>query len=331
MDTRESEDAPSSGESGGYSRAPQARTFWRRTADFARRTGWAAWLALIGLGIFEGVPPAYRAVIGDPPAISEQLEEIRRDAATEGFHAIVNRPADLHATGTRSWLIVLRHDSINSGQPRVKRVSDEVRIFDEVDGELQEKLRFQPRPKRGLVYVFGLKQLGDADGNGRPEIVGSYSSLFMSDELPVPFVIAWSERDDRYVMSPLIRDPPTLNESSRPGTYGRIARRRYGENAQLEDTRAPRSHLRGYPVEEFVLARRRGLPVLLAGFIHRQAIRAAVGTIEVHAWSIDFQRPEARSYQCSSSGVTFRMSRASEESLAEDIRKAFTRHREAYC
>lgn len=152
------------------------------------------------------------------PPISAQLADIRRDAERAGAATVVTRDQRLHGGEDRSHSFVLRPAAAGS---------DELRIYDEVDGYLRQRLRFEPRtggvePGGGLFnplpselragvadYRLSLSDPLDVDGDGKLELV----AVFKLDTLPpvqVPILLGWDDRRRAYVLSRLLpgqRDP----------------------------------------------------------------------------------------------------------------------------
>jgi hypothetical protein len=220
-------------------------------------------------------PDAYKKLRGEDPSVPAQLKAIRGAAAAENLHVVADRRVHLRS-GVDSRLMVLRDDRRHGTQ------SDEVRVYDELSGALQMMYAFQP--DRG-GYVFRADRVGDLDGDGRPEVVGSYTSSHKGTTLRVPLAISYRGPDLGYRASSLIKDPPALTQS-------RSARRLrlFDHHAQVA--------IRGYPVTDYSVAMDGKRPVLVGGFARQQANHAQHPLLEVQVWSLSFPRGRAKAQQC---------------------------------
>jgi hypothetical protein len=312
-------------------------TLRERISAFVRNTAWAAWLALVGVLIGFLGPPLYRVVVGKKPTIPAQLEAERRDAASRHLHTVVNRRVDLRGTGTPSYLLVFRHDSFGSPNPVSDplSVSDEIRIYDAVDGELHLHFRFRPalikeddRDPHGLAHLFQLSAARDLDRNGRPEILGAYLPYFMNAALPHPILIQWDEATGQYQLHPILSTPPVLTAKA-PSTdsYGIGPWRRYHTSTELRD---PRSGviLRAFPTDAIAIAYgRAGNAVLLASYVVRQRFHSDPSTVELAVWRLDFQRPTPVIWQCRLfRGEPVRFTPEAEFATPQQLRAQWHRH-----
>jgi len=269
--------------------------------DFLRKTAWQVWVIVLGLLLAAGLGLVQ---LGgrDDASISEQLADIRKEAASDSARTVVNERMDLRGTGEQAHLLVFRDDRIFSALEggRVQYApSDEIRIYEKADDELERRFRFQPEvpPTTKAPYVFRLASAEDLDGNGRPEVIGAYSRVAMGAFLPIPVVLSWDEASGDYVLHALLQRAPLLRRVAHPGVFGRTARSRYGRPVLLED-RWTRASVRGFGVESFALAVSDGAVRLIASYIQKAASHAARKRFEVAAWSLDLQRPRPEGFQC---------------------------------
>jgi hypothetical protein len=271
-----------------------AALFRRQLASHAK----LAWTTIFGLLITAGAYGAFNAVTGDGKPVSEQIEGIRQEAAAAGMHAIVNRAVDLHGTGAKSYLLALRDDRLE--EPGKRGVSDDLRIYDVKDGTLRLEFQFRPtNPRRGepgLAYQFRLEAVKDLDGNDRPEILGSYTTLFMGAAVPRPVVVVWDEGAQRYRIAPLLASAPRFNYRGDPGVYGDVARSLYQEAANLTD-RLNDISISAYGTEEFGV-RAGAFPLLIAAFVVAAPSHADPPVYEIKGWRLDFQRPQPQVSEC---------------------------------
>ena len=156
-----------------------------------------------------------------PPPLGAQIDAIRRQAAAAGKTTMFARADQLHGLDQTSYVFVLR--------PALHG-SDELRIYDLVDGFLRLRLDFQPRTQgtralgaavavasaeqqRHGVFDYGLSQpqVLDAFGNGEHELVADYTELTEGAAVRLPIIVAWDDLGLRYRLAPLLpaaTDPP---------------------------------------------------------------------------------------------------------------------------
>src|SRR5690606_25656664 len=93
--------------------------------------------AIVGSVVALGVAWA-AGKLGDQPSVPEQLEAEIELAAARGLDVVHNREVDLHGTGAKTRLLVLRP----RGKPSIRQ-SDEVRIYRERDDKLERVFAFR--------------------------------------------------------------------------------------------------------------------------------------------------------------------------------------------
>ena len=143
----------------------------------------------------------------------------------------MQRKVFLHGSGRTSWVFLSRsevpQDSFEQ-QGAIsppKGSSDELRVYDVEDGELELRFRLQPqlRLRRddghsvplGPAFEISLGPIRDRNHDGRPEIVGTIDrSLFdrrpRPEEGRVPFAVLWDDAQGRYRLRALVPKPPDL-------------------------------------------------------------------------------------------------------------------------
>jgi hypothetical protein len=159
------------------------------------------------------------------PAVGAQIDEIRELAAKRGSSTrFTLRGVQLHPGG-RSHMFVLSPE--NHG-------SDELRIYDEVEGQLRLRFSFRPstRGHRGTLRAPPSDQqtagtldywtsqrpiVADIDGDGTREILVSYSMRADFDEfgatVRLPLIFGWDDTSRGYRVSALLSARTAL----RPG------------------------------------------------------------------------------------------------------------------
>lgn len=160
---------------------------------------------LVGLAVVGGV-----AVLrGKDASIPEQLERVRADAAAQGFFIKTQRKLRLRAAAT-SDLFVLGSE---------RRIADEVRLYDEIDGKLRLALALPFDPQivdldPGLdLLSFEVLASPDIGGDGRRELIGAYDYEDYLDSVQFPVAVAWDEVRRRYLFSPLLTSRPPVDLS----------------------------------------------------------------------------------------------------------------------
>ena len=175
-------------------------------------------LALVAVGVIVAV-----AIIaagggssgGDAP-IAEQVDEIRAGLQEEGFEVGYSK-LELHQ-GAPSHLFIAT--KLDQGGGRAS--SDEVRIYDDVDGALEPQLTYRPEvtqsspPEVLIATAFQVRTVTDIDGDGQSEILGSYETNLAGEEYQrVPVLIA-RESGEGYLVTPLL----TVSSFERQVTAG---------------------------------------------------------------------------------------------------------------
>ena len=281
--------------------------FWR----WPRLRLWlaASIIVLAGLAAGLGVVVVVGGDAGgrSQPSVAEQLEAVVARAAQERRYVAVRRRVPIHGTGTRSHLLVLRdldlRDRFRTDLATPQALSDDIRIYDEVDGRLRLRFRFQPqnpgevaqRPDGDLPgFLLRVGGVADYDKNGELEIVGALErNSLASGPFPVPVIIVWDEADGRYRIHALIPEPPDLRP---PRDLPRVALEGYVKPTEIRNQHSDQV-LRGHAVDEFTVVPAPGAPVLVAAYAE-QTIRGYGGRHELKGWLLDLQPRTPRFLAC---------------------------------
>jgi hypothetical protein len=277
----------------------------RRVVSTTASIAWAALVALIvsAVGVF-----LYTALKPSQTPIPEQLAEVRRDAARRSQHPIADRAVALDRSGHSARLLVFRRDNPLSGP------SDDFRVYRDDGPRLQLKFRFQPRgdplpgDRLGAPRVVRLDKVGDVDGDGRQEIIGSWASFGMAPFAPVPFVLSYDDATKSYRLWPLIPTRPELAPVRQPGHAFFARHFEYKKPQKMPDLHGGRPFI-GYGAEDYVLTKQAGVPVLLATYLARARSQTDPQLYEVTGWNLDVSRTPPLIWQCGNpSGIFVRPS-----------------------
>lgn len=250
-----------------------------------------AWLtqqvggAFIGAVVGAGATALLLAPGREP--VAAQLDSQLSDAAQAGFTVSVNREADLHGTGIRSRLVVLKPAT---GSPLT---SDEVRIYDEIDNELRLRYTARPMPGKGMPgYRFTVLGVGRYDHTDREVVLASLDQRFADGRPPHPVALLWNAAGENYEMRALLPRVPALPKGN-AGVWGKGARRFYRRTTDVP--LGPGQVLRNLRGAGSVRA---GRNVLVAGYVLRSPCNACPAPWKFVAWPLNFQDPELAEYPC---------------------------------
>jgi hypothetical protein len=248
--------------------------------------------AIVGFFAIRGlVLPAISEIGGGSPSpIPEQLAAVQREAASQGLFAVYNRDVELKGNGEVSHLFVFRPRE--GTKDPIAGDSDQIRIYDERDGELEQSFRFQPKVDR-VPYHFKLSGIGRYDETDREEAVGTFDHTFVDATHPYPVALVWDERQQEYAVRSLLTQPLDLRRSR--GERAKDIRADYNE-AKLTDVGT------GSTVAvhgtDFFSVRRHPFPIFAAAFTVGATCNACQHTYEIRAWRINFQRPVPATTPC---------------------------------
>lgn len=223
--------------------------------------------------------------------VSEQLASIARAARDDHRRIVFRAAAPLHGAGARrSHVLVLRDDAVTDWRRRSVARTDELRIYDNVDGRLREAFRFQVRGG-GRVRQFHVDL--------EPRAV-----MLATGPLPVPVLVAWDDAARRYRPSP---------QRIRPRATGE----RYIEPPVVVDRSSSR-RVNGYAVDTYTIVRHRPFAMLLGGYPDGDALLAGREQYEIELWTDDRGEP-VKSVAC------FRSPAASSGRAPDDVAGALAR------
>jgi hypothetical protein len=277
--------------------------------DFLKKTVGAGWAAFVGLVVIAVATAAYVAIAADPRhppgSLKEQLGAIRhrQAVAVHPRRPVVDKEIDLRGTGAQAHLLVFRDDRLFSARHKGPffgnaPASDEIQIWEEGNGELKLRYRFQPdiSPQPGSAYVFEVQSASDLDGNGRPEIIGAFSQAYAGRPYqPLPVVLSWDDASDSYGLHSLVERRPSLRDMNRP--YRKNDRLAYGLPVKLGDSRAD-ERIRGFQAEGFAVAALPGEVRLAMGYYKTNPSDPVRVRAEIAVWKVDLQRPRPEAVQC---------------------------------
>jgi hypothetical protein len=184
--------------------APQApRALPRRVGGFLFENVFrTALTALVGIGVAAGVVYLTR----DEP-VGQQVDEVRAELRGQGME-VEYRPLRLDQGG-QSHLFVAESPPDRTGETPQK--ADEVRIYDEREGSLEQTLSYRPvirfagPNQRPVGAAFVLRTVRDIDGDGQKEMLGSYETNAAGSEFQrAPVLVSRESADADYEVSPLL-------------------------------------------------------------------------------------------------------------------------------
>jgi hypothetical protein len=240
------------------------------------------------------------------PPVPEQLDDVVAAANTKGQYPALQREGRFRSGRAKSYLFVLRDNEVRRGgiPPEFESPpSDEVRIYDEIDGRLTAAFRFHPQNFGAIEqgpegnapgFGFRLIDIVDLDRDGVSEILGAFDRLtFASGPFPVPVLISWDDEASTYRLEPLLDQPPSLRL---PPGMPSTALAGYDEPTEIHNQLSS-TVVRGYPAD--VVAVRHALkgPVLLAGYPEPSA-NGFNGRYEVKGWFLNRDSPAINLTEC---------------------------------
>ncbi len=155
--------------------------------------------------------------------------------------------------------------------------------------------KFRPTAPKTVAELFNLVSVSDIDGNGRPEILGSFTPWVVDslEASPLPAVITWDDADQSYRMFPLLDHPVRYRRKFRQrGVWGDVQERLYHRQVILTDPENGEA-LRGYTVLGFAAAKTSlGEPAILTSFTAKATCHFCGGqSIEVQMSTARYQPP----------------------------------------
>ena len=153
------------------------------------------------------------------PPLGAQVDAIRQRAAAAHKVVTFARSEYLHGFDQQSYVVMLRPTA---------QGSDELRVYDVIDGYLRLRLDFQPRTTvRGFganvfvvgqdrqshtgLFDYGLENVRIVDlvGDGKQELVADYSPYNSPVVYKLPVIGYWDDVAQQYRLAPLLTQPPT--------------------------------------------------------------------------------------------------------------------------
>jgi hypothetical protein len=230
--SRRSRPPPSSQNETEAAESPAATSEAERPSTRTRKI--LSWVAdhvaatVIGLLITAGVA-AGGTVLFSKGEVGTQLDNLRGSFADQGLSVRYYKKVAMHP-GAPSDVFVL--------SPPTKTVKpDQLRIYDEVDGSLQERFSLDPTEisqpvgtpgesgDTTLAPGFEVDDVTDVNGDGQNELIGSYIAG-VGVAIRVPVVVGWSSAQHDYQVAPLLRQsafeppyPPRRIDPARQANY----------------------------------------------------------------------------------------------------------------
>jgi hypothetical protein len=247
----------------------------KRLRNFASKTGWVAWSTIIAAMVGVIALQARSLLFDEPASRQEQLEDIRARMARDNRFPAVQRILDMRGSGASSLFMLVRDNRVAAQTgDLVDPRSDELRIYDFVDGEYVLSFQFQPENPRdgGLYFWFRFDGALDLNQDEARDIVGSFSRYFMGPEFPQPVVLTWNAKLGEYQLDGLIQSASYLKGVVPTGAFGKAADRYYREATVLMNGASAKegetSSISGFAVQEYAFALARdGYYLLLTAII----------------------------------------------------------------
>jgi hypothetical protein len=287
----------------GASAQPQPRTTARsRLAKLGIFIAGGIIAPLLAIGVATSVHWADRKFNPPPDPLPEQLQAEFELAAQNGLNVVFNEAIDLRGTGNPSRVVVLQP----AFTPKTLYNSDELRIYDVVNGELEQNFTFRPTSSTpgaptNLTFRYALTPLltEDFDENGTSEIIAPAFQEFADSRIARPFLIRWSPGEDSYVANAVLGVP---NESDgfsygppnrpnlihpKPNTFAAGARALYLHPVEVTNTSNDVSQA-SYATHDFIIRKNRfGRAVLIGGFLVGAEMNASPHwKIQLGGWSL---------------------------------------------
>jgi hypothetical protein len=256
-------------------------------SDISRRRGVLKWIGehiagsilglLVTLAVTGGI--AWFFAKGSP---GKQVDELVASFESEGY-TVERREADLHA-GAHSYVFVLARPA-SPDTDLAKTAVNQIRIYDDEDGSLEERFSFQPGNAQlaGAGYPltdFIISSEEDLDADGQAELVGAYRAPGPQGVM-VPVAIAWDPAGG-YQINPLLTDR----------TPAPVDAQEFTNPFHLEDPARGRE-LRGWAVRSYTIVPWTPHGTVLAGEVPHQLASGPAAAISF--WYLNFDRDQPRS------------------------------------
>lgn len=248
---------------------------------------------------------------GDAPSpVSAQLDGLLREARGNDRFPASRRVGRLHPEARRTHLFVFRDIAERSGAAPTDFAappSDELRIYDEVSGQLRPALRFQPQNPGELQqgpdgdapgYRIRIVDLVDVNEDDTAEVLLSFErATLATGPLPLPALAWWDHVRGQYQLDLLISDAP---EIAQPSGLATSVLDGYRDPSRIRDQFSG-LELVGHPADLFEIRRALRGPVLVAGFAE-DSPSGFTGRYEAKGWFVHLDGRGPRTEQCTVSG-----------------------------
>jgi hypothetical protein len=196
-------------------------------------------------------------------------------------------------------------DTVTDDQGRfVVPRSDEIRIYDTIDGRLHLAFRFLPQGQGQIrqapegdwpSFRFRASPIVDLDGDGRPELVGTFERVTLaSGPMPSPVLISWDDGTQHYRLAPLISERPQL---SARGAIDRSQLAGYTQPTVLQD-RYTREKIYAYAVDHYKIIRNQPDAYLVAAYLDPASMTSSRVRYEIQAWTLDLPSGALETLAC---------------------------------
>lgn len=144
-------------------------------------------------------------VTGKEKTEGQRIDQVRKEITDGGLEIRHFQKVSLHA-GATSYLLTV-------GKPG-EFEPDEIRIYDAEGESFEQRFSFDPeiRSQNSNVVVrpetFEVLTEHDVDGDGQPELIGSYSLESATAFLMMPVSIVWDSAQRQYQLQPLLSENP---------------------------------------------------------------------------------------------------------------------------
>lgn len=293
---------------------PYSRAAICATVALGLGVGLLTWL-IQGIGDHKNHGSRRAALLGRVVPVGEQIDSVLRQAAKDGRRAVFRASVPLHGPGSRSSQVLVLRDPRLKEHPAGEAVtdahgryvvprSDEVRIYDTVDGKLRLAFRFLPQGP-GQVrqapegdwpgFRFRPSPVTDIDGDGRPEIVGTFERVTLaSGPMPAPVLISWDDGTQRYRLAPLIAQHPRLSGSN---ALDRAQLAGYLKPTILQD-RYTSKKVYAYATDHYKIIRDKPDAFLVAAYLDVASMTFSRVRYEIQAWTLDLQSGALETLAC---------------------------------
>lgn len=176
--------------------------------------------------------------------------------------------------------------------------SDELRVYDVHGQQLTASFDFLPQAPGEIrqlpegdhpAFHIAFAAPADIDNDGHSELLGEFLRQTMaSGPYPVPFLLHWDPHVGRFLVEPLITEPPDLRGRPRLLTG-------YTKPTVIRD-RITKQRVLGYATDQFLIMRKGPQPVLVAAYA-TSSFSGHSGA-ELKMWSLDLQSGHVETQAC---------------------------------